>query len=38
MLEKNLGVAPTIEIRPGYQFNIFVTKDMQLESLKKFKD
>jgi len=35
MLEKNLAIAPTIEIRPGYQFNIFVTKDMQLECLKK---
>ncbi|MBN2722371.1 MAG: hypothetical protein JXQ77_06080 [Campylobacterales bacterium] len=37
MLEKNLAVSPTIEIRPGYQFNIFVTKDMQLENLPKFK-
>lgn len=38
MLEKNLAVSPTIEIRPGYQFNIFVTKDMQLENLPKFRD
>lgn len=35
MLEKNLAVAPTIKIRPGYQFNIFVTKDMILEPLQK---
>jgi len=31
MLEKNLGIAPTIKIRPGYRFNIFVTKDMIIE-------
>ncbi|MCK9550435.1 TrbI/VirB10 family protein [Aquamicrobium sp.] len=37
MLEKNLGISPTIEIRPGYQFNIFVTKDIQLEALKRYR-
>lgn len=26
--EKNLGVKPTLEIRPGYEFNISVTKDI----------
>jgi len=31
MLNKNLEVAPTIEIRPGYQFNIFVTKDISFK-------
>ncbi len=33
MIEKQLGIAPTITIRPGYRFNIFVTKDMILEPL-----
>ncbi len=33
MIEKQLGVAPTITIRPGYRFNIFVTKDIILEPL-----
>lgn len=28
LLEKNLNIKPTLEIRPGYQFNIVVTKDM----------
>jgi len=28
---KNLNIQPTIEIRPGYRFNIFVTKDISLE-------
>lgn len=28
LLEKNLNIKPTLEIRPGYQFNIIVTKDM----------
>ncbi|MFA7027821.1 MAG: TrbI/VirB10 family protein [Sulfurovum sp.] len=31
LLEKNLAVAPTIKIRPGYKFNVFVNKDMILE-------
>lgn len=34
MIEKNLGIAPTLEIRPGYKFNIFITKDMILEPLQ----
>jgi type IV secretion system protein VirB10 len=28
MIAKNLSVAPTLEIRPGYRFNVIVTKDM----------
>ena len=28
LLQKNLNSKPTLEIRPGYQFNIIVTKDM----------
>ena len=27
-LQKNLNVAPTIEIRPGYRLNVMVTKDI----------
>lgn len=33
MIEKQLGLAPTIKIRPGFKFNIFVTKDMILEPI-----
>lgn len=29
--QKNLNVQPTLEIRPGLRFNIFVTKDITLE-------
>lgn len=28
MIAKNLNVAPTLEIRPGYRFNVMVTKDL----------
>lgn len=28
MIRKNLNIAPTLEIRPGYRFNVVVTKDM----------
>ena len=28
MIAKNLNVAPTLEIRPGYRFNVIVTKDI----------
>jgi type IV secretory pathway VirB10-like protein len=28
---KDLNIQPTIEIRPGYRFNIFVNRDMTLE-------
>jgi len=30
MSRRNLDIQPTLEIRPGYQFNIMVTKDMIL--------
>jgi len=30
MARRNLDIQPTLEIRPGYQFNIMVTKDMIL--------
>ena len=30
MISKNLNIAPTLEIRPGYRFNVTVTKDMVL--------
>jgi type IV secretion system protein VirB10 len=28
VLQKNLNVQPTIQVRPGYLFNVFVTKDL----------
>lgn len=28
MISKNLNISPTLEIRPGYRFNVTVTKDM----------
>jgi type IV secretion system protein VirB10 len=28
MISKNLNIAPTIEVRPGYRFNIVVVKDL----------
>ena len=28
MIRKNLNIAPTLKIRPGYRFNIMVVKDM----------
>ena len=28
MVSKNLNVAPTLTIRPGYRFNVMVVKDM----------
>ncbi|MCO6559766.1 MAG: conjugal transfer protein TrbI [Gilliamella sp.] len=28
LINKNMNIAPTIEIRPGYRFNIIVTKDI----------
>ncbi|KTD03687.1 conjugal transfer protein trbI [Legionella geestiana] len=31
MIGKNLNIAPTLEIRPGYRFNIMVTKDLVFE-------
>ena len=31
MLEKNLNISPTLEIRPGYQFNVVATKDVMFK-------
>jgi len=28
LIRRNLNISPTLEIRPGYRFNIIVTKDM----------
>jgi type IV secretion system protein VirB10 len=28
LLQRNLNIKPTLEIRPGYQFNVIVTKDV----------
>ena len=28
LIQRNLTIAPTIEIRPGFRFNVVVTKDM----------
>ncbi len=32
VLQKNLTIKPTLEIRPGYQFNIVLTKDVVFDS------
>lgn len=29
LIRKNINISPTLEIRPGYRFNIIVTKDMK---------
>lgn len=34
MIQKNMNIAPTIEIRAGYKFDIFVTKDILLEPIR----
>jgi len=31
LIQKNLNISPTLEVRPGYQFNIIVTQDMVFE-------
>ena len=28
LMQKNINISPTLEIRPGYRFNVVVTKDM----------
>lgn len=33
VVQKNMNVSPTISIRPGYEFNIIVNKDMILEPI-----
>jgi type IV secretion system protein TrbI len=35
LLEKNIDIAPTLEIRPGYRFNVIVTKDLTFNSAYK---
>jgi type IV secretory pathway VirB10-like protein len=35
IFEKNLEIQPTLEIRPGLKFNVFVNKDLILESYGK---
>ena len=32
LLQKNLNIKPTLEIRAGYQFNVIVTKDMVFQT------
>ena len=32
LLQKNLNIQPTLEIRPGYRFNVMVSKDIILPS------
>lgn len=31
VIERNLNISPTIEIRPGYNFNVMVTKDLTFD-------
>jgi len=33
--DKNLNVQPTIEIRPGMKFNVFVNKDLILRPYRR---
>lgn len=32
MIQKNLSIAPTLKIRPGYRFNVVVTKDLVFQT------
>ncbi|MFN7504384.1 MAG: TrbI/VirB10 family protein [Limnobacter sp.] len=32
MIAKNMNISPTLEIRPGFRFNVMVTKDLTLPS------
>jgi type IV secretory pathway VirB10-like protein len=32
LLRKNLNLQPTIKVRPGYRFNVFVNKDIQFRT------
>lgn len=32
IISKNLNISPTLEIRPGYRFNVIAVKDMTLPS------
>ncbi len=31
MLQKNMNIAPTLEIRPGYRFNVMLVKDLEFK-------
>ena len=31
VIQRNLNVSPTLEIRPGYKFNVMVTKDIKFD-------
>ena len=32
LLQKNLNIKPTLAIRPGFMFNVIVTKDLAFEA------
>ncbi len=32
MLQKNMNIAPTLEIHPGYRFNVMLVKDLEFKS------
>lgn len=38
VISRNLSVSPTLEIRPGYKFNVMVTKDINFQSSYKLFD
>jgi len=31
IVSKNLNISPTLEVRPGYRFNVIVTKDLTFQ-------
>jgi type IV secretion system protein VirB10 len=31
MIQKNLNISPTLEIRPGYRFNVMAVKDLTFQ-------
>ncbi|KAB2854857.1 MAG: conjugal transfer protein TrbI, partial [Sphingopyxis terrae] len=33
LVERELGIAPTIRIRPGFVFRVIVTRDLMLEPM-----
>lgn len=35
VIRRNLRIQPTLEIRPGYRFNVTVTKDLTVEPLRR---
>ena len=32
MLQQNMTIGPSLEIRPGYRFNVILTKDVAFEA------